>query len=190
MSNKKTVSINAFHILKSIMNAKEKKLQATVRTGEAAEQERPIMRNHIAHLQNYIIANQYDPAEAREAEKIMVAYEEDLKAINHKIERAGAARMQLQYVHKFNEIYQAACIKANESQAVRNLKAEQDEIEARMEFVSKRIEACEINMTTAGYSNSVAEQAHRAIDGYIAEYEQLTAHLNDVKASLRRYKTM
>ena len=189
MNDKKTVSVNVFHILKSVMDAKAKKLNETIREGAAAEHEHEVMRKHISHLQEYASQNsRFDPSEAHDAEELIDTYEYQMKGIGKKIARANEARTQMPYVAEFDKTYAFACATARTKSNIKALEAERDEIEARMDFVSKRIEACEINMTTDGYCDDVAIQARRALDGYMAEYDQLAKHLHSVNTSLRACK--
>ena len=190
MSNKKTLDITVFHILKSVMDAKAKKLNDTIRAGADAEHEHKLMRDHISHLQSYASQNsRFDPSEAQDAEELIESYEYQMKGIGKKIQSAAAARAQMPHVAQFNKTYALVCATAQAKGRIAALNAEREEIEARMDFVSKRIESCEINMTTDGYSDDVATQARRALDCYMTEYEQLAQHLQCINKSLQEYKT-
>lgn len=190
MDNKKTVSVNVFHILKSVMDAKAKKLNDTIREGAAAEHEHELMSKHISHLQQYAGQNsRFDPSEAHDAEELIDTYEYQMKGIGKKIARGKDARKQMEHVTQFDKTYAFACATAQTKRNIMTLNKEREEIEARMDFVSKCIEACEINMMTDAYSDEIATQARDALEYYMAEYDQLAKHLQDVNKSLQEHKT-
>ena len=184
VAHKKSVNIGVFNILNSIMNAKAAKLHATIDAGRRAEQERPVLYEHISHLQQYIISNRYDRAEMRDAELTMNDYEQQAAAINAKIDRGNAAQAELQYVDMFNKTYNDVVVMP----ILRKLREQYVQIESRMDILDERMFACEINMNPYERSASVVEQSETDMAIYQSEHAQLSAQLDDIRRQMAIYQ--
>lgn len=181
---KKTANIGVFHILKSVMDAKATKLRATVDVGCRAEQERPVLYEHISHLQQYVISNRYDRDEVRDAEMTMNDYEQQAPAINTKIDCGKIAQAELKYVDMFNNTYNMVVA----APILRNLWEQYRQIEARMDILDERMFACEINMNPSERNASVVAQSETDMEMYASEYASLTERLNDVRRQIALYQ--
>lgn len=184
VAHKKSVNIGVFNILNSIMNAKAAKLRATIDAGRRAEQERPVLYEHISHLQQYIISNRYDRNEVLDAEMTMNDYEQQASAINTKIDMGKAAQSNLQYVDKFKNIYNSVVV----APKLRELNELYGQISARMDVLDERMFGCEINMNPYERSASIVEQSETDMEMYQAEYAQLSERLNDVLRQMALYQ--
>ena len=184
VAHKKSVNIGVFNILNSIMNAKAAKLHATIDAGHRAEQERPVLYEHISHLQQYIISNRYDRNEVRDAEMTMNDYEQQAAAINTKIDMGKIAQSNLQYVDQFKNIYNSVVV----APKLRELNELYGQISARMDMLDERMFACEINMNPYERSASIVEQSETDMEMYQAEYAQLSERLNDIQRQMALYQ--
>lgn len=184
VAHKKSVNIGVFNILNSIMNAKAAKLHATIDAGRRAEQERPVLYEHISHLQQYIISNRYDRNEVRDAEMTMNDYEQQAAAINTKIDMGKIAQSNLQYVDQFKNIYNSVVV----APKLRELNELYGQISARMDVLDERMFACEINMNPYERSASIVEQSETDMEMYQAEYAQLSECLNDIQRQMALYQ--
>lgn len=188
MSNKKTVSVNVFHILKSVMDAKAKKLNDTIRAGADAEHEHKLMRDHIAHLQNYASQNsRFDPSEAQDAEELIESYEYQMKGIGKKIQSAAAARAQMPHVNQFNQTYNQVCRMASAQKAIRKLMAERQQLGSKLDAIADKMDMYSIQIECC--TDSVfAEDYKSTLRKYSEQYDTLAKQLIQIEAEIKSYQ--
>ncbi len=183
-ARKKNVNIGVFNILKSVMDVKAAKLHATIDAGRRAEQERPVLYEHISNLQQYIVCNRYDRNEVRDAELAMNDYEQQAAAINTKIDCGKQAQSELKYVDVFNNTYYAVVAEP----ILRNLNEQYRRIEARMDTLDECMFACEINMNPYERNASVVAQSRTDMELYQTEYNQLSEQLDDIRCQMALFQ--
>lgn len=186
MSNtKKHANMAIFNVLKSVMDYKVKILNTAVDAGRRAEQERPVIYEHISHLQHYVMNNRYEPSEVREAEEALVDYEQQTVGINSKIDRGNAAKTELKCADKFYSIYNSVHKLSTSGPRIQSLLARQSEIEIKLAALDKSMDACEINMAPNVYDDSIREQAEHDMNNYRTTYAGLSEQLSEILQELK-----
>lgn len=181
----KTVSINVFHILKSVMDSKAKKLSHTISAGQAAQSEKDVLHTHIANLESYISANRYDRESAREAEDELADYEAQVRGVEEKIAAGKAAATQMPAVISFNRTYEYAIRKSKERPSdLTSLYARRDEVLDQLWRLDDAIAACEINMNARAYGRDVHDQACIDYESYCQKYNELQQELDRLNRTL------
>ena len=184
-SPKKTVSLNIFHILKSVVDKKEKDLITVVQIADDAKHEQELMQDHIKHLQTYAAMNRCsDPRDAYDAEGLVETYEYQLKGISKKIARGDKAREDLAFVPQFNKTYQFACGQAAIQQELNELMKQRAKTESQLERIEKNIETCEINQSDRVYGANVKAQAKTDIEFWNDEYARVSRELAQINQSI------
>ncbi len=183
----KAVSINVFHILKSVMDSKAKKLSHAVSMGQAALSEKDVLHTHIANLESYISANRYDRESAREAEEEIADYEAQVRGVEEKIAAGKAAAAQMPAVISFNKTYEYAIRKSTERPLdLTWLRARRDEVRDQLWRLDDAIAACEINMNARAYGQDVYDQACSDYENYCQKYNELQRELDFCNGYLSR----
>ena len=186
---KKRANLATLNILKSIVDNRARKLQATVDAGNRAAQEEVEICAHISALQQFIIGSRYDPADAREAEQELEDYEAQSAAIHAKVAQGKLAAAQMADVAKFNETYRAALSDAINGRKLKFLIESRNEIENRLAHLDKCIEACEINVAPRTYGSDVVSQSTDELAAYSQEYDLLSERLHTINAQIHQIKS-
>lgn len=129
--------------------------------GAAAQQERVRVLGYIKSLEDFIRNSYYDKSEIQEAEESLARHEArlaELDAIIVKAEHAKQTKLNM-------------------------LKSELTEIEGRMEFLSKKIDACDINMYDSRFPDVEAD--YRA---YNEDFMHLYNDSRKIAAEIARYQ--
>lgn len=186
MSNTgKKVSMAVIDVLKSIMDDKAKKLQATIADGRRAKSEEPLICEQITALRRFVVNSRYDRNEMQEAESDLADYEQQAAGIRAKINRADNAERDIVWVDKFNVSYAQIKQRIKNQPRINILKEQLAAIESDIAKIEHGIDICELNMAPGVYSDEVAQQAQEDMKKYQLEYASVVERWRRVANEIR-----
>lgn len=138
-------------------------LEALVMAGARAAQERVKILGYIFELEQSLRNNRQDREDVIETENAIKNHEARLDMLNQTIKNADAAKKKL----------------------LDGLKSQKEEIEDRMEFYSRKIDACTINMYDNRFSNVESD-----CDAYNEEYSRLYNESRKIVAEIHKIQNI
>lgn len=138
-------------------------LEALVMAGASAAQERVKILGYIFELEQSLRNNRQDREDVIETENAIKNHEARLDMLNQTIKNADAAKKKL----------------------LDGLKSQKEEIEDRMEFYSRKIDACTINMYDNRFSNVESD-----CDAYNEEYSRLYNESRKIVAEIHKIQNI
>ncbi len=138
-------------------------LSAQILAGAHAEQERVKILGYIFELEQSLRNNRQDREDVIETENAIKNHEARLDMLNQTIKNADAAKRKL----------------------LDGLKSQKEEIEDRMEFYSRKIDACTINMYDNRFSNVESD-----CDAYNEEYSRLYNESRKIVAEIHKIQNI
>lgn len=138
-------------------------LEALVMAGASAAQERVKILGYIFELEQSLRNNRQDREDVIDTENAIKNHEARLDMLNQTIKNADAAKKKL----------------------LDGLKSQKEEIEDRMEFYSRKIDACTINMYDNRFSNVESD-----CDAYNEEYSRLYNESRKIVAEIHKIQNI
>lgn len=138
-------------------------LEALVMAGARAAQERVKILGYIFELEQSLRNNRQDREDVIDTENAIKNHEARLDMLNQTIKNADAAKKKL----------------------LDGLKSQKEEIEDRMEFYSRKIDACTINMYDNRFSNVESD-----CDAYNEEYSRLYNESRKIVAEIHKIQNI
>lgn len=138
-------------------------LEALVMAGASAAQERVKILGYIFELEQSLRNNRQDREDVIETENAIKNHEARLDMLNQTIKNADAAKKKL----------------------LDGLKSQKEEIEDRMEFYSRKIDACTINMYDNRFLNVESD-----CDAYNEEYSRLYNESRKIVAEIHKIQNI
>lgn len=146
---------------KNITADKVPSLDTLIARGVSAQQERVQVLGYIKSLEDLIRNSYYDRSEMQEAEESLAHHEARLAELDKIIASAQIAKQK----------------------QISNLMSDLSEIQDRMEFFSRKMDACDINMYDDRFQN--IETDHHA---YNEDYMRLYNESRKIAAEIARYQ--
>lgn len=125
---------------KNITTDKISSLDALIARGVSAQQERVQVLGYIKSLVDLIRNSYYDRSEMQEAEESLAKHEARLAELDKIIASAQIAKQK----------------------QINDIKSELAEVEERMDFLSKKMDVCDLNMYDSRFSNVEVEDDYHA----------------------------
>ena len=138
-------------------------LNAQILAGVHAEHERVKILKYISELEQSIKNNRQDREDILETEESIRNLEARLEILNKKIESAHIAK----------------------NKRLADLKSQKEEIEDRMEFFSRKIDTCTIDMCDNRFSNVESDY-----ESYNEDYSQLYNESRKIAAEIRKLENI
>ena len=134
---------------KNIITDKTSSLDALIARGVSAQQERVQVLGYIKSLENLIRNSYYDRSEMQEAEESLAKHVARLAELDKIIASAQIAKQK----------------------QINDIKSELAEVEERMDFLSKKMDVCDLNMYDSRFSN-VEDDYHAYNEDFMRLYNE------------------
>lgn len=134
---------------KNIITDKISSLDALIARGDSAQQERVQVLGYIKSLADLIRNSYYDRSEMQEAEESLAKHEARLAELDKIIASAQIAKQT----------------------RINDIKSELAEVEERMDFLSKKMDVCDLNMYDSRFSN-VEDDHHAYNEDFMRLYNE------------------
>ncbi|MBQ2844881.1 MAG: hypothetical protein IJE79_02610 [Alphaproteobacteria bacterium] len=134
---------------KNIITDKTSSLDALIARGVSAQQERVQVLGYIKSLENLIRNSYYDRSEMQEAEESLAKHVARLAELDKIIASAQIVKQK----------------------QINDIKSELAEVEERMDFLSKKMDVCDLNMYDSRFSN-VEDDYHAYNEDFMRLYNE------------------